>query len=60
MDFTVFLDKMKNNGKSIIKSNGDDAVEYAVLLAINNELYKNGLITKEEMEAIAIEILREK
>ena len=35
-------------------------MEYIVLLAINRNLFSKGLITKEEKEAMDIEILREK
>ena len=35
-------------------------MEYAVLLAMNKKMYDSGIITKEEKEAIEIEILREK
>ena len=51
---------MKNIGNSIVKTNGGNAMECAVLLAINKKMYDNGLITKEEKEAMDIEILREK
>ena len=35
-------------------------MEYAILLAINKKIYDSGLITKEEKEAMDMEILREK
>lgn len=35
-------------------------MECAVLLAINQKMYKLGLITKEEKDEMEIEILREK
>lgn len=35
-------------------------MERAILLAINKKMYEQGLITKEEKEAMEIEISREK
>ena len=54
------MSKMKNIGNNLIINNGDDKMEQTVLLAINKKMLEIGLITKEEKEAMDVEILREK
>ena len=42
-----------------ITKSGEPIIEQVILLAINKRLYDLGIITKEEKEAMDIEILRE-
>ena len=51
---------MEIYGKSVDKNGRNHRMEYFILLAINNKMYKEGLITKEEKEEMDVEILREK
>lgn len=53
------LDKTPINGNDINKNNGDYVMGDAVLLAINQKMFEDGLITKAEKEKIEMEILRE-
>lgn len=36
----------------------NNCMEVAVLLIINNKMYENGMITKDEKDRIEVEILR--
>lgn len=58
-DVPAPLIKMRNFGNNITKNEGD-RMEYIVLLALNNKMFEQGIITEEEKIAIEMEILREK
>ena len=56
----VFMHRMEIDWNSVTGNTKEDSMKCVVLLAINRKMYKIGLITKEEKEAMDIEILREK
>lgn len=56
----VFMHRMEIDWNSVTGKTKEDSMKCVVLLAINRKMYKIGLITKEEKEAMDIEILREK
>ena len=52
--------EMKNNDYLTNDNTKWNEMEYAILMSINQKIFSEGIITREEKEAIDMEILREK
>ena len=52
--------EMKNNDYLTNDNTKWNEMEYAILMSINQKMFSEGIITREEKEAIDMEILREK